>query len=186
MAAERISARYAKSLLDLAIEQNKLERVREDVAYFLEAAQVRDLRLLLRSPIIHTSTKRRIFEKLFSGHFDPLSIAFMDIILRKGREAYLADIAQAFVEQYRELKQISSVKLTTATPVTAERIEEIRQKVRASGITFPNVEIETHVKPSILGGFILEFGDKLYDASVAHQLDQMRKAFSKSRYESTI
>ncbi|HLF63064.1 MAG TPA: ATP synthase F1 subunit delta [Saprospiraceae bacterium] len=184
MSAERLSARYAKSLIDLAIEQDKLERVKEDVEYFHQAAQVRDLRLLLKSPIVHTSTKRKIFGKLFTEHFDLLSNAFLDIILRKGRESYLAEIAQAFLEQYREIKKISNVKLTTATSVTAERLEEIKQKIRASGVTFPNVEINTHIDPAILGGFILEFGDKLYDASVAHQLEQLRKGFVKNSYES--
>src|SRR5262245_24542108 len=119
MSGERISARYAKSLIDLAIEQNKLEKIKEDVEYFQQAAHVRDLHLLLKSPIIHASTKRKIFDKLFSA-FDPLSKTFLDIILRKGRESYLAEIADAFIEQYRTIKKISSVKLTTATPVTAE------------------------------------------------------------------
>jgi len=186
MLAERISARYAKSLIDLAIEQNKLERVTEDVEYFHQASQVRDLHLLLKSPIVNTPAKRKIFDKLFGERFDPLTKAFLDILLRKGRESYLADIAQAFMEQYRVIKEISTVKLTTATEVSAERLEEIKQKIRASGVTFPNVEIHKHVDPAILGGFIIEFGDKLYDVSVAHQLDQMRKGFVKNSYESLL
>jgi hypothetical protein len=64
MSAVRLSARYAKSLIDLAIEQNKLERVKEDVEYFHQASRVRDLHLLLKSPIVHTSTKRKVFGKL--------------------------------------------------------------------------------------------------------------------------
>jgi len=183
MLAERLSARYAKSLIELAIDQNKLERVKEDVEYFYQASQVRDLQLLLKSPIVHTSTKRKIFAKLFGGQFDALSIAFLDILLRKGRESYLTEVAQAFMEQYRQIKQISIVELTTATPVSAERLEEIRQKIRSSEISFQNVEIDTHVDPDILGGFILEFEDRLYDASVAHQLEEMRKQFLKKTYE---
>jgi F-type H+-transporting ATPase subunit delta len=163
MSAERISARYAKSLIDLAIEQ-----------------------MLLKSPIVNTSTKRKVFNRLFTERFDVLTNTFLDIILRKGRESYLEEIAQAFIEQYRVIKKISQVRLTTATQITKERLEEIRQKVRASGVTFPNVEIETHVDPSIVGGFIIELGDKLYDASVAHQLDVMRKAFNKNSYESLL
>jgi F-type H+-transporting ATPase subunit delta len=186
MSAVRLSARYAKSLIDLAIEQNKLERVKEDVEYFHQASRVRDLHLLLKSPIVHTSTKRKIFGKLFTDKFDQLSNAFLDIILRKGREAYLGEIAEAFLEQYREIKKISSVKLTTATPVTHERMEEIKQKIKDSGVTFPNVEFDTHVDPSILGGFVIEFGDKLYDASVAHQLERLRKGLKKNTYESSL
>ena len=186
MSAERISARYAKSLIDLAIEQNKLERITEDVGYFHETAQVRDVQLLLKSPIVNTTAKRKIFEKLFAQHFDPMTMAFLDILLRKGRESYLAEIAEAFLEQYRVIKQISNVKLTTAVPVTEEHLEEIKQKIRASGVTFPNLEIQKHVDPAILGGFILEFGDKLYDASVAHQLDEMRKGFVNNSFESLL
>jgi F-type H+-transporting ATPase subunit delta len=186
MSAERLSARYAKSLIDLALDQDKLERVKEDVEYFLEATHVRDLKLLLKSPIVHTSTKRKIFQKLFADKFDVLSNAFLDIILRKGREAYLAEIADAFLEQYRTIKQISNVKLTTAVPLTEDRIEEIKQKVRNSGVTFPNIDIKTEVDPEILGGFIIEFGDRLYDASVAHQLEEMRKSFVKNSFESLL
>jgi F-type H+-transporting ATPase subunit delta len=186
MSAERLSARYAKSLIDLSIEQDKLERVKEDVEYFLQASRVRDFYLLLRSPIVHTSTKRKIFNRLFAERFDVLSIAFLDIILRKGRETYLSEIAEAFLDQYRQIKKISNVKLTTATAITAEHLEEIKQKIRASGVTFPNLEVETRVDPAILGGFILEFGDKLYDASVAYQLEKRRKSLQKNTYESHL
>lgn len=184
MSVQRISARYAKSLIDLASEQNKLERVKEDVEYFLEASRVRELYLLLKSPIVHTSTKRKVFQRLFSDRFDELTKAFLDIILRKGRESFLSEIAEAFLEQYRELKEISKVKLTTAIALTPEKLDEIRQKILSSGVTLPNLEMETTVDPEILGGFILELRDKQYDASVAHQLDEMRKTFTKNTLES--
>lgn len=186
MSAERISARYAKALIDLAIEQDKLERVREDVAYFVEASRVRDLAMLLKSPIVHGSTKRKIFNALFSGKFDKLTMAFLDIIVRKGRESHLSDIGKAFIEQYHRIRQISTARLTTAVPVSAAQLGEIREKIRAAGITFPNVDIETHVNPEIIGGFIIEFDDKLYDASVAHRLEQMRKGFTTNAYEPLI
>jgi len=183
MSAERLSGRYAKSLIDLALEQDKLERIKEDIVYFHEASKVRDLHLLLKSPIVHASTKRRIFSKLFDERFDKLSVAFLDILLRKGRESYLTEIAEAFLEQYREIKQISIVDLTTAVALSNEQLEEIKQKIRASGITFQNVEVNAHVNPDILGGFVLEMDDRLYDASVAHQLAEMRRGFLKNTYE---
>ncbi len=175
MSVERIAARYAKSLIDLAMDQNKLERVKDDMEYFQQAVQVRDLYLLLKSPIVHTGTKRKVFYKLFGSSFDVLSMAFLDIILRKGREMYLRDIATAFMDQYREIRQIAIVKLTTATPLSQDKIDEIKEKIRNAAITAPNIEMETTVKPGILGGFIIEFEDKLYDASVAHQMEQIRK-----------
>ena len=183
MSVERIATRYAKSLIDLAVEQGKLERIREDMLYFLEAVKVRDLYLLLKSPIVHVGTKRTIVRQLFSSLFDELSYAFLDIILRKGREAYLPDIARAFMDQYRVIMQISQVRLTTATPFSEDKIEEIKQKIREAHVTAPNIEVEAHVDPKILGGFILEFENKLYDASVSHQLDEMRKVLLQEKYD---
>jgi len=182
MSVERISARYARSLIELALDQSKLDRIKDDITYFLEAVEVRELTLLLRSPIIHAGTKRKIFVKLFEDKFDVLTMAFLDIILRKGREFYLADIARAFMDQYRVIKEISRITLTSAVPLSQEKIEEIKQQVR--GISTPNIEVELKIDPNILGGFILAFGDQLYDASVSHQLDEMRKGLLNTSIES--
>jgi F-type H+-transporting ATPase subunit delta len=181
MSVERIAARYAKSLIELSLDQSKLERVKDDMAYFQEAVEVRDLTLMLRSPIIHGATKRKVFEKLFKDKFDELTMAFLDIILRKGREFYLADIADAFMDQYRVIKQISRITLTTAVQLSDERLEEIKQQVR--GVTTPNIEVKQIIDPEIVGGFILAFGDRLYDASVSHKLEEMRKGFLRNSYE---
>ena len=123
-----------------------------------------------------------MFGKLFEDKFDVLTMAFLDIILRKGREFYLAEIADAFMNQYREIKKISKITLTSAVPLSQEKIEEIKQQVR--GIATPNIEVELNIDPDILGGFILAFGDRLYDASVSHRLEVMRKGLLKSSIES--
>ncbi|MDX1476220.1 MAG: ATP synthase F1 subunit delta [Saprospiraceae bacterium] len=183
MSAFRIASRYAKSLIDLAVDENKLERVMEDIQYFLEASQVRDLRLLLRSPIVNAHKKGQILNRLFRDKFDVLTMSFLDIILRKGREPMLVEIAESFVEQYREIREISAVRVITAVPLTGEQVEEIKDRIRASGVTYPNIELETHVDPAIMGGLILEFQDKLYDASVARQLEELRKEFANGNPE---
>jgi F-type H+-transporting ATPase subunit delta len=178
MSSQRIATRYAKSLLELAVEQNKLDRVLEDVEHFRAVTRVRDFLLLLKSPIVHQGKKRQIFRALFADSYDTVTMAFLDIILRKGREAYLDEIAEAFVDQYREVRQITTVKLTTAVALDDKRLEEIKTKISQSEATFPNIELQTEVNPDILGGFIIEFEDNLYDASVAHQMEQLRKEFA--------
>ena len=178
MSVQRIASRYAKSLIDLAGERGELDAVVEDVKHFLEVCNIRDFKLLLKSPIVHTSTKQGVFKRLFEGSYNPTTYAFLDIILRKNREAYLQEIAKEFVAQYREIRKISSVALTTATELGEEQLEGIKRKIAESGVTYENVELTTKVDPSIIGGLIIEFDDKLYDASVAHKIDEVRKAFS--------
>ncbi len=186
MSIQRIASRYAKSLLDLAIDQNKLDRVLEDVQSFKEVSKNRDFYLLLKSPIIHASKKAEIIDMLFGDKYEQLTMAFLRILCTKSRESYLPEIASEFIDQYKKVKRISEVKLTSATPLSAEVLKAIHDKLKASSYTSDNVEITTEVDPSLIGGFIVQFDDKLYDASIANKLSDLRKEFDENLYISQI
>jgi len=175
MSVTRIASRYAKSLLDLAVEQGNLDTVLEDIKTFSGAAKNRDLYLLLKSPIVKGSKKMEIFKAIFEGKLDKLTMAFFDIILRKGREMYLPEIATEFMEQYKSLHKVSTVKLTTAQPISDASLDAIKSKLLGSDVTEESVQIETSVDESLIGGFVVQVGDKLVDASVAHKLKEMAK-----------
>ena len=85
------------------------------------------------------------------------------------------EIADAFIEQYRNMKNVSSVTLTSATALSADALEAIKSKLITDGTLSKNIEFQTKVDASLIGGFRLEFGDKLYDASVAYKLEQLKK-----------
>ncbi|MCB0606974.1 MAG: ATP synthase F1 subunit delta [Lewinella sp.] len=178
MSVQRITSRYAKSLIDLAIDQNKLDRVFEDVKSFQAATKVRDFYMLLKSPVVSTGKKNEIIDKIFSGKLDELTMAFLRILVNKGREPYLPEIASELIHQYKKLKHISTVKLTTAAPVGAETVKAIQAELEKSSVTDQFVEVVTAVDPELIGGFTLELEDKIYDASVASKLEKLRKDFT--------
>jgi len=182
MSISRISTRYAKSLLDLALDRNELEAIKNDIAYFDEAVKNRDLYLLLKSPIINAGKKLTIIHAIFDGNIGKTTLAFFDIILKKGREMYLPEISADFMKQYRDFNKISIVKLTTATPLAASTLNEIKSKLLSSTVTMDRLEITEKVDPKIIGGFVIEVGDKLYDASILHKLDEFKKEFSGNQY----
>lgn len=182
MSVIKVASRYAKSLLDLAKEQDSLETVLNDIQSFRKALENKDLLLLTKSPIVNVDKKKAIFDQLFKGKFDKLTIAFFDIILSKGRESYLPEIAQSFIDQYNTLKGISKVRVTTATAISDKDLEAIRAKLLASNVTDDSIQFETKVDPSIIGGVVIKIGDKLYDASVQRKLNELRKDFSDNKY----
>ena len=186
MSTYRIASRYAKSLLDLAIEQGKLERVLEDVTGFVNATKNRDLMLLLKSPLVKPDKKEQVMDALFKDKIDPLTHSFMQIIIRKGRESQLPEIAEEFVNQYREIKGISIVKITSAEPLSDDTIEAIRKKLVESKLTRGKIEFITTIDKELIGGFVISFEDKLYDASVKYQLNELRKQFSGKEYQVAI
>lgn len=186
MSVSRIASRYAKSLIDLAKEQNELDKVLDDIKYFNEVAKNRDFTLLLKSPIVNVSKKKAVFNALFDGKLSKTTKAFFDIILNKGREPLLADITSEFISQYKNFNRISTVTVTTAIPMSEANIADIKTKLLASNITMDKLDFNTKVDPSIIGGFMIEVGDKLYDDSVKHKLDKLRKEFIDNQYVKSI
>jgi F-type H+-transporting ATPase subunit delta len=173
----RLAARYAKSLIDLSVETNQLEKVYEDQQYMLSMAQSnKQFVLILKSPVINSEKKLSILEALTIGRVSKLTSTFNQLLVKKGREANLPEIAKTFIQQYKHLKEIQIIKLRTAIPATEELKQEIVAKVRKE-FGLKNVEVETEVDESLIGGFVLEIGDRLIDASISYDLNAIRKQF---------
>lgn len=175
MSIGRIANRYAKSLLDLAIEQNKVDKVVEDITTFGAIAEANDFAMMLKSPIINNSKKKAIIDDVFKGSLDPITDGFFKIAINKGRALYLKDMAIAFMEQYFALKNRVGINLTTAHEWSEAEVNVLKTKLENEDALNRSFEIATDVNSDIMGGFIIEFGDQIYDASVKHKLDILKK-----------
>lgn len=181
MSASRIAQRYAKSLLDLAVEQGNLDQIAGEVKSFLSNVETsRELELLLESPIVSTAKKIECVEAIYGGKVSELFERFLKLVVRKRREGALPDIAQSFVRQYNKRNGIGMATVTVATEVSDDLLAEMRQIVLKNASNLKTVEFQTEIDPSIIGGFILEFDDQRYDASVASQLKTLKQKFSVS------
>jgi F-type H+-transporting ATPase subunit delta len=186
MSATKLASRYAKSLLDLAVERNELDQTVADVQLFKATATHREFYLLLKSPIVNKTKKKQILDALFDDKMGKLTNGYFDLVLAKGREQYLPEICTEFIHQYNAIKQIAALKIKTAVQLDEATVEAIKQKLISSKISSPNVTITTEVDPELIGGFVLEFDHKQYDASVAYQLDQMAQEFTGNLYKNQI
>jgi len=182
MSVTRIATRYAKSLIELALEQGKLPQVSADVHALAAAAKNRDLHLMLKSPIISPDKKNSVLNAIFGQQMDSLTMAYLTLMVNKGREGYLAEIAAEFLLQYKSLQKITTVKVASASPLSEAVINNLKSHLMASGITHANLEVETIVDPTLIGGFVLEFDDKRYDASIASKLTDLKAEFTKNLY----
>jgi F-type H+-transporting ATPase subunit delta len=178
----RLAARYAKSIIDLAIERKQLDLVYADMQFILGVTRTnRDFVALLRSPIISTGTKRKVIESITTGRVGELTAGFIRLLVAKSRETNLPEIAASFLEQYNEINNIHRIKITTAVPMSDTLKDSILSKVKA---TSPDkkFELETVVKDEIIGGFVLETDGRLIDASILHDLKDVRKQFQNNDY----
>ena len=178
----RLASRYAKSILDLAIERGELEKVYADMQWLQAVCKSnRDFVNLLRSPIIKNDTKRKILEAVTNGNISELTAGFNRLLVAKNRERFLPEIINAFIAAYKSHHHIRTVQLTTATPVTDSMRNAIVEQVKKSA-GFDKVELEEKVNPELIGGFVLQVGDQLVDASVAYDLRAIAKQFENNDF----
>jgi F-type H+-transporting ATPase subunit delta len=187
MSINRITSRYAKSLLELAIDQNVLSQVNDDMQSLLKLCkESSEFASFLRSPVIRYDKKKKVFDLLLAKSFQPLTSLFINLLASKQREYYLQEIAEEFILQYRFHREISQVKVISAAPLTPELLQSIQQKLELSSTGFSTVEVITKIDPNLIGGFVIEYEGKVYDASIKHQLELMKKQFQINLYESQV
>ncbi len=178
----RLASRYAKSLVDLAVEKGLLEAIHSDMQYLRAVCKAsKEFVNLLRSPIVKADKKDAILSAVIGGKVNALTDAFVKLLVKKGREGDLPEIAQAYVDQYNTIKGIHIVKLTTAVAVDEPVKQAIISKLQAEA-GLANVELNAAVDEDLIGGFVLEFNDKLIDASIARDLKDVRKQFLENVY----
>ena len=178
----RLATRYAKSLLGLAIERGELEKVFADMQWLQSVCKSnRDFINMLRSPVIKSDTKGKIVKSVAGNNIGQLTDTFIHLLINKGRESALPEIANAFIQQYKDYKKIYIVKLTTASPVSDDLKRSIVDHIKAT-TEMQNIELETAVNEDIIGGFVIQTGDKMVDASIAYDLKEIAKQFENNDF----
>ena len=178
----RLAFRYAKSLIDLAVEKDQLEQVFTDMKWLNGVTKSnKDVVSLLRSPVIKPDTKKKILEAITKNNISEMTAGFIRLLVTKGRESDLPEISTAFITAYKEKKNIRTVKLTTATPLSDDIKNVIINQVKTSA-GFEKVEILEEVDESLIGGFVLQVEDKLIDASVIYDLRNIAKQFENNDF----
>ena len=163
----RLAGRYAKSLLDLATEQNQVDAVYADMKWLHSICKSNpDFVAVLRSPVIKPSAKENIIESVTKERVSKLTGAFIQLLVRKARELNLPEIVTTYIDQFNALRNIHKVKITTAEPITDEMKAAIMANVKAVATKDQSFEIETKVDNELIGGFLLETSGTLVDASI--------------------
>ena len=176
MSNYRVAVRYAKSLISLAKEQNKLEKVKTDIDLFNKLCiETRPFLNFLKNPIISNYKKLDILQKLFENRIDDLSYKFIEIVTRKNREDILPEIGEEFLKEYRTFKNIEIVSITTPIELDEDLKNEFVSLTRKIIGKEKKVEIKEKVNEDLLGGYILRIGDKQIDDSVSSKLRDLKK-----------
>ena len=177
MRSTAVASRYAKALLELAVDQKNIDSVVGDMDFLLQASEgSHDFELLIASPVIRSDKKIDIFEKIFD-QFEELSMSFIRLITKNSREYLLPEIAASFGRQVKEHKGIVPVTLISAHKLDDSSVDLIMSKVKSEINGKP--EITKEIDEEIIGGFIVRVGDTQVNASVSSQLNKLKQRLTR-------
>lgn len=177
----RAANRYAKALLSYTIDQRTTEEVFADMQLIHNTVkESKDLERLLISPIVKTTVKKNVLDRVFAQITAPTK-RLISLLMQNGRLPLLNQVAERFVLQYNIYKNYQTAVVTTAVPLSSETKTAVLKKVQ-SLTNNEHITLESKVDPSVIGGFILRVGDVQYNASLAYKIGKLQQRFQEKLF----
>lgn len=178
MSDSRAAVRYAKAVLDLAIEKKADAALEKDMRLVVTTIQENsELKDVLGSPVIAGEVKKSILTGVFKGIHE-LAKGLIELLVDKKRIALLSEVAAQYIRLHEEHKGERVAYVTTAIPLSKSLQDSLLKQVEK--ITGDKVTLENQVDESVLGGFVLRVGDLQYNASIANKLEKLKREFTNS------
>jgi F-type H+-transporting ATPase subunit delta len=166
---------YATAMLQLAESLGETDALLEELRDFAgRVEQDADLRGFLSSPVVDAKTRQETLEKIFRGKRSDLFVDAMQVLNRKGRLNLIEAVAEVYYLELEELRGRVEVHVRTATPLTRRLREKLREMAKAQAGR--EVDLVESVDESLLGGLVVQIGDRKLDASVATRVRRLSTA----------
>ena len=174
---EEIAKVYARSLFEVAKEQDKLDVVREQLGEFADALnESRELTVFFFSPYFSTEEKKGGLAKAVTDADETL-VNFLELLIEKHRMPVIFRIRRGYDAMWEEENKLLPVQITSAVALDKAIIDRIGKEIGDQ--TQRKVELQTTVDPDVLGGIVLRVGNSILDASIRNRLEQLRRQVAK-------
>jgi len=173
----RVSRRYAQALFNLASEMKIAEKVAADMRLIHDSITAsKELRLFFESPVVDRDKKRNVVNALFAGNVDTITLHFLLLLIDKGRENVIDGITEEFAAIVDDALGIVHAELKA--PFELDKGNESDILSRLEDLTKKKIHVSFSLDKSLVGGFVAQIGDTVYDGSVRRQLDILKQQLS--------
>ena len=168
----RAAIRYARAIYEIADEEKLVEEVCKDMIRINELNRDSfDFKNLLSNSIIDNIDKKKAILSLIEKN-NSITEKLLDLLIRNKRVAIISDIASSFIQLYNKQNNIKEAVIITASPIDKNIENQILPQIKipeAKSITLTNL-----VDSSIIGGFIIRYDGKEYNASIKQNLQNLK------------
>ena len=174
-----ITTPYAEAFLQVAESRNEVDEIVSQSKSILEVwSQSLDFRDAMSSPVLEIETKKSILEKIFANEVTPSFLNLLKLLADRQRIGILNSVLERLLELYREQRNIALATVTSATVLNDDQQGEIMKTVQSVAGT-DNLELDLKVDPALIGGFVINVGSKVIDASLSGQVRRLGLALAK-------
>jgi F-type H+-transporting ATPase subunit delta len=177
----KIAQRYSKALFEFAEEKNQIEEIKADMLLCAKVSKENiAFKKMLKSPVIRSHKKLQVVEAIFKSKVQTTTLEFFKILIKKGREEFIEDIALSYITLYKIHHGIKIAYIETAVELpnaAKEKIIKLLEKETSS-----KIEMQESINTDLIGGFRLTVEDKQFDASIQKKIKKLTKEFSKNIY----
>ncbi|HFS68068.1 MAG TPA: ATP synthase F1 subunit delta [Flavobacteriia bacterium] len=175
----RAALRYAKAALSLAKQQNKQEKINQDMQLIDQTiSDSKELQSFLNDPTFKAEEKLKTINAVFGDKIDAVTKGIIKLLIQNKRLNLLPFVAKQYQNLYKKSQNVASAVVTSAVPLTNTLKDKILQKIKKE--TNKDVSLENVIDDTIIGGFVLQIGDKQIDASVSGKLNNLSRKFQKT------
>lgn len=176
-----IAKRYAKALVELSEEKKTIDKTKSDLASFIAAVEVQPaMEKLFTSPVFTPDNKKAVIKELSAKlGMQQSTQRFIEHLAETGRIRHVREVHEAFLAILAERQNRATVQLTTATPINASELADIKKKLE--GLTGKQVDIHPKVDSGLIGGAKAQIGSMIYDGSIKNQLMKMRHELTNNK-----
>ena len=175
---EEIATVYARSLFEVAQEQDKLDVVREQLGEFADALDAdRELQVFFFSPYFSTQEKKEGLHRAVDGA-EPLFMNFLELLLENHRMPAIFRVRRNYEGLWEHHNRLLPVSVTSAVELDEETVRHIGDRIAEQ--TGRRIELSSSVEPDILGGIVVRVGNSVLDASIRNRLENFRKQVARA------
>jgi F-type H+-transporting ATPase subunit delta len=175
---EEIAQVYARSLFEVAKEQDELDEIRDELNEFAKAMnENRQLQVFFFSPYFSTEEKKDGLKKTVQDA-EPVFMNFLEALVERHRMPAIFRIRARYEELWKEENRLLPVQVTSAIELDESIVKNIGDRIGEQ--TGRKVELSSKVDPDILGGIVLRVGNSVLDASIRNRLNQLRRSVAQA------
>ncbi|MCD7724489.1 MAG: F0F1 ATP synthase subunit delta [Clostridiales bacterium] len=177
--AKLISKTYGDALFELAVEENKIDVLLEEIEQLQDILdQNADFGRLMNHPKILKEEKVQVAKNVFEGRISKELLGFLTIIISKDRYKEIDQILAYFVSEVKKYKGIGVATVTTAVSLREEQRKRIEQRLLDT-TEYQSMEMHYKLDPSLIGGMVIRIGDRVVDSSISTKLSELQKELLK-------